>query len=310
MKEKLDFYSTEVIKTYNLSPEIRYQLKILDSLDPFTRKHSEGVAEMTNKLCKEMNMSEGFTIYCTICAYVHDIGKIFIPPKVLQKTGKLTEEEYEIMKSHTTIGYNICHSDLKLRPYEAGPLYHHEALDGTGYPNGLIGNEILIEGQIIRVADEYDAITNKRQYKEQISRVDTLKILIENTKPTKFSKGRNGLFGKRYGKNNPKVVRALVKIVKEEVEQEIYEKILNVNNLENEIKRYELAKKMYDKYITAKTNDRIEYFKAYTKGYLTRTEEVENTPIYLEDSKKTYDLRKEELEKLKEEFKEIKKLRV
>ena len=58
-------------------------------------------------------------------------GKMFIPPSILQKEGKLTDEEYEIMKSHTVIGYNICHKDLNLRQYEAGPLYHHEALDGT-----------------------------------------------------------------------------------------------------------------------------------------------------------------------------------
>ena len=70
-----------------------------------------------------------------------DIGKIFIPAEILQKPAKLTDEEYEVIKTHTTIGYEMCMKDLKLRPYSAGPLYHHEALNGTGYPRGLSKKE-------------------------------------------------------------------------------------------------------------------------------------------------------------------------
>ncbi len=102
----------------------------------------------------------------------------------MQKPGKLTDEEFEIMKTHTTIGYKMCMDDLKLRPYAAGAYYHHEALNGSGYPQGLVKKDIPYEAQIIRVADEYDAITSKRQYKSHIGISDTLKILIENTKPT------------------------------------------------------------------------------------------------------------------------------
>ena len=129
MKEVFDFYNSTSIKSYNLDETIRYQLKMLDGLDAFTRRHSENVANITCRLCEKLGLSKGFTIYCTTCAYLHDIGKIFIPPAVLQKPGKLTDEEYEIMKTHTSIGYKICMNDLKLRPYAAGTLYHHEALD-------------------------------------------------------------------------------------------------------------------------------------------------------------------------------------
>ena len=184
MKEEFDFYSKTSLKSYNLDERIRYQLKMLDGLDAFTRRHSENVANITCRLCEHLGMSEGFTVYCTTCAYLHDLGKIFIPPAVLQKPGKLTPEEYEIMKSHTTIGYNMCINDEKLRPYAAGALYHHEALDGTGYPNGVKGKDIPYESQIIRVADEFEAISAKRQYKTHVGIVETLNILVDHTKPT------------------------------------------------------------------------------------------------------------------------------
>ena len=135
-EETFDNIATITIKS------MRYQLTMLDSLDVFTRLHSENVANLTCRICEYMHMKNYFTVYCTICAYLHDIGKQFIPPAVLQKNGKLTEEEYEIIKSHTTIGYQMCMRDEKLRPYMAGPLYHHEALNGSGYPNKKAAPEI------------------------------------------------------------------------------------------------------------------------------------------------------------------------
>ena len=164
-KELFDFYDRTSLKSYNLDKTMQDQLNALGSLDVFTRKHSENVAAITCRLCEYLHCSKGFTEYCTICAYLHDIGKIFIPAEILQKPAKLTDEEYEVIKTHTTIGYEMCMKDLKLRPYSAGPLYHHEALNGTGYPRGLSKKDIPYEGQIIRVADEYDAIVSKRQYK-------------------------------------------------------------------------------------------------------------------------------------------------
>ena len=93
-----DFYDQTYLKSYNLNKSIQYQLNLLDSLDVFTRKHSENVATITCNLCKKLHCSKGFTEYCTTCAYLHDIGKMFIPSKILQKPSKLTSEEYEIMK--------------------------------------------------------------------------------------------------------------------------------------------------------------------------------------------------------------------
>ena len=186
-KEEFNFYSPTALKSYNLDKTMRYQLNMLDSLDVFTRKHCENVANLTCRICEYLRMGQKFTIYATICAYLHDIGKLFIPPAILQKPGALTDEEYEVMKTHTTIGYNICMKDLKLRPYSAGALYHHEGLDGSGYPNGVKKKEIPYVAQIIRVADEYDAIVSKRQYKTHISISETLKILIKDANPTEDS---------------------------------------------------------------------------------------------------------------------------
>jgi len=135
MKEQFDFYSKTTLKSYNLNESMRYQLAMLDSLDPYTRLHSENVANLTCRLCERLRLRSDFVVYCTICAYLHDIGKQFIPVEILHKPGTLTPEEYEVMKTHTTLGYKICMDDPKLRAYAAGPKYHHESLNGTGYPD-------------------------------------------------------------------------------------------------------------------------------------------------------------------------------
>ena len=135
--EVFDFYDRTSLKSYNLDEKMRYQLNMLDTLDVFTRKHSENVASVTCRLCEYLHCNKGFTEFCTIGAYLHDVGKLYIPPQILQKPGKLTDEEYEIMKTHTTLGYNMLMKDVKLRPYAHFALSHHEGLNGTGYPQGL-----------------------------------------------------------------------------------------------------------------------------------------------------------------------------
>ena len=100
MKEygEVDFYRNDIIKFYDLDKIFRDQLNSLDTLDPFTRKHSENVGNLTCRLCEKLKLEKGFTIYTSICGFIHDIGKMFIDPKILQKEGKLTDEEFEIMK--------------------------------------------------------------------------------------------------------------------------------------------------------------------------------------------------------------------
>ena len=302
MKEfKLDFYDKTSLKSYNLDESMRYQLAMLGSLDVFTRKHSENVASITCRICEYLHMKDYFTVYCTLCAYLHDIGKQFIPPAILQKPAALTTEEFEIMKTHTTIGHEMCMRDAKLRPYADGPWCHHEGLDGSGYPRGLTYKEIPLEAKIIRVADEFDAITSKRQYKTHIGVTETLNILVSETKPTE---------GQKYGKVEPRFVKALIKVIADDVEYELYNVGLYVDYLKEEIKRLE----QIGNYIKKMNTTHSETDKAYYYGVIKTTfqpgENLENYEQVLLEYKEAYDTRKQGMADLAVELKTIKKLKV
>ncbi len=311
MKELFfDFYSPIILKSYNLDKTMQYQLNILGSLDPFTRKHCENVANLTCRLCERLHCNRGFTEYCTICAYLHDIGKQFIPPSVLQKPGKLTEEEYAIMKTHTTIGYDICMNDPKLRPYYAGPIYHHEALNGTGYPKGLTKKDIPYEGQIIRVADEFDAIVSKRQYKSHIGISDTLKILIENAHPSKSDAVKVVAENAKLGKNNPIIVKALISVVIEDTEYEIACIREYINNLKDTLKRLQTVRQYEQKMQNAKTERKKQYFLEGMKVLLLEHESIDNYSTILSDYEASQEQKQKQVDKLLGEIKVIKKLKV
>ncbi len=314
MSYQFDFYDKTSLKSYNLNESMRYQLNMLDKLDVFTRKHCENVANLTCRLCEYLHCNKGFTEYCTICAYLHDIGKLFIPSAVLQKPGKLTQEEYEIMKTHTTLGYNMCMKDLQLRPYAAGAYYHHEALDGSGYPQGLTKKDIPYEGQIIRVADEYDAIVSKRQYKSHIGISDTLKILIENTKPHEEIKKSDVLTeiseNARLGKNNPIIVKTLFKVVIDDIEYEIFCTETYIEELLSELKRFEQIEKYREKLEQAKKEKDKSYYLEGIKMLLKPEETLENYKTIYEEYTRAYETRKSIVDNLHKEIKIIKKLKV
>lgn len=308
IKQSFNFYDQTYLKSYNLNQSIKYQLNLLDSLDIYTRKHSESVATITCNLCRKLHLSKGFTEYCTICAYLHDIGKLFIPSSILQKPAKLTDEEFEIMKQHTTLGYKLCIKDPKLRPYYAGPYYHHEALDGTGYPQGLLKKDIPYEAQIIRVADEYDALVNKRQYKSHIGITDSLKIIIENTQPSPNAKPNTGYTFA--GKNNKKIVKKLLLVVIDDIEYEISSTIDYVNHLNDELKRCKQIEKYIKKKNNAKKESDVLYFEQYINMLLRPGEKLENFDTIHEEFQKAYDLRNEVLVGLRQEIKNVKSLKV
>ncbi len=314
MKEEFDFYDPTSLKSYNLDKTMQYQLNILGSLDVFTRKHCEHVANLTCRICEKLHCQKGFIEYCTICAYLHDIGKQFIPQEILQKPGKLTDEEYEIIKTHTTIGYDICMNDPKLRPYAAGPIYHHEALNGTGYPKGLTKKDIPYEGQIIRVADEYDAIVSKRQYKTHIGITDTLKIIIDNTKPLEDVKKSDALKvmseNSKLGKDNPIIVKALISVVIDDIEYEISCTFDYVNSLKENIKRLTEVEKYEEKMNKAKTDKKKNYYLEGMKIFLEKNETPENYHQILTEYRESYERRKKAIDTLFDEIKIIKKLKV
>lgn len=312
MKEnEIDFYSKTTLKSYNLDESIRYQLSMLDSLDVFTRQHCENVANITCRLCERLRLGKDYTVYCTTCAYLHDVGKLFIPSSILQKQGPLTDEEFEIMKTHTTLGYKMCMDDLKLRPYANGALYHHEALNGTGYPNHLTKKDIPLEGQIIRVADEFDAIVSKRQYKSHIGITDTLRLLVKEAQIIPKSVALKSLeTNTRLGKLSPKIVRALFHVVIEDTEYEISCIMDYVKYIKEQIKRLEVIKSYNLKRQKAKCEKRKNYFKSGMEALFEGGENVNNFMYVLEEYSAVYLKKKERINNLFNEIKEIKKLRV
>ena len=314
MKEEFNFYSKTALKSYNLDETMRYQLSLLDTLDVFTRRHSENVANITCRLCEYLKYNTNFTVYCTTCAYLHDIGKLFIPPSILQKNGPLTDEEYKIMKTHTSIGYKMCMDDPKLKPYAAGPLYHHEALNGTGYPNGVTKKDIPLEGQIIRVADEFDAIVSKRQYKSHVGITDTLKILIKETIPSdtipKSVALKSMEENAKIGKINPKVVKALCKVVIDDINYEISCVMEYTKYLQTQIDRLEAINKLNLKMEKTNKKSKKEYYEASIKLMLQGNENFRNYKYALEDYRTAKLQRNTIINNLFSEIKEIKKLRV
>lgn len=307
--EKFDFYSPINLKSYNLDKTMRYQLDILGSLDFFTRRHSENVANLVCRICEYFHFNPKFTIYCTICAYLHDIGKLFIPSEILNKPDRLTDEEFEIMKTHTTKGYEMCMKDLKLRPYAIGALDHHEALNGSGYPNGI--TKIPMEAQIIRVADEYDAIVTKRQYTTHVNISETLRDLIKDAQPDpKFVALDHLSQNSKIGKINKRVLRVLFKVVIDDILYEISCLYDYLDYLKDNIKRLELILKYNDKMNEAKTDKKKEYYREGMKMLFLIDENFDNFKQVYEDYKHALEIRSDRVKKLYNEIKIIKKLEV
>ena len=310
MKEfKMDFYSTTNLKSYDLNESMRYQLAMLDSLDVFTRLHSENVANLTCRICEYFHFNKNFTIYCTISAYLHDIGKLYIPSKILNKPDKLTDEEFEVMKTHTTKGYEMCMKDLHLRPYAIVALDHHEALNGSGYPNGI--TKIPMEAQIVRVADEYDAIVTKRQYKTHVNISETLKELIKDAQPDpKFVALDYLSQNSKVGKINKRVLKVLFKVVIDDIQYEIACLYDYLDYLKENIKRLELICKYADKMESAKTDKKKLYYKEGMKMLFQADENFDNFRQVYEDYQNALHIRSDRVQKLYNEIKIIKKLEV
>ena len=114
-------------------------------------------------------------------SYLHDIGKVGIPDSVLLKTGKLTPQEWEIMRQHVLIGERICQPLRTMRGVIPIILHHHERWDGSGYPYGLAGDKIPYLAQVFQMIDIYDALTSERPYKRALSQEEALKVMVSET---------------------------------------------------------------------------------------------------------------------------------
>jgi diguanylate cyclase (GGDEF)-like protein/PAS domain S-box-containing protein len=170
----------------SLSPEILeaatpdhvYALaSTVDAKDPYTYGHSKNVADIAQAIGKEIGMSGKELADLRNASLLHDIGKLGIPDAILTKPGKPTEEEWEIIKRHSAEGGRIVSYVKDLSPLVPMIRHHHEWYDGTGYPDGLKGEEIPLGARVISIADAYDTITGKRPYKDPISHEEALEEL-------------------------------------------------------------------------------------------------------------------------------------
>ncbi|MGH9691963.1 MAG: HD domain-containing phosphohydrolase [Candidatus Acidiferrales bacterium] len=143
---------------------IRMLAAAIDEKDPYTRGHTGRVAKYSSIIGEGMGMNEEDLDRLRIAALLHDVGKIGVDDRVLKKPGKLTDEEFELMKQHTIKGANIMRPVAQLKDVLPGIELHHERMDGNGYPYGLRGERIPLMARIIAVADTLDAMTTNRPY--------------------------------------------------------------------------------------------------------------------------------------------------
>jgi HD-GYP domain-containing protein (c-di-GMP phosphodiesterase class II) len=161
----------------------------IDAKDTYTHGHSERVAYISRWIAERLSRRESLDeeqihkVY--LAGLLHDIGKIGIEETVLRKNGRLTEQEFDRIKKHPSIGAGILREIQQMREIVPGVLCHHERVDGKGYPNGLIGDEIPLTGKIVGLADSFDAMTSKRTYRDAMT-VEEALAEIEKGLGTQF----------------------------------------------------------------------------------------------------------------------------
>lgn len=140
----------------------------VDAKDAYTCGHSERVALLTRELARQMRLPEATVDRFYMAGLLHDVGKIGVPERVLQKEGKLTDEEFALIKKHPKIGARILGDIKQIEDIIPGVLHHHERWDGRGYPYGLSGKGIPLMGRVLCLADSFDAMTSSRTYRKAL----------------------------------------------------------------------------------------------------------------------------------------------
>ena len=196
--EKLERSYMESIQT------VRYTV---EAKDTYTRGHSDRVSEYSVLIGQKLGLPKEDIRKLQIGGLFHDVGKIGVPDNILQKNGKLTDDEYSEIKKHPSIGTHILSTASIFQDILPIVKHHHERYDGTGYPSGLKGNDIPYLARITAVADAFDAMTSKRVYRDSLS-IDTVISEFEKNKGTQF---------------DPEIADAFLDILKND-----YDKILEI----------------------------------------------------------------------------------
>ena len=168
-----------------ISESIETFIGFIDAKDPYTNGHSKRVGDYTRLIAKEFGYKGEELNHVYYIALLHDCGKIGVPDAILNKPGKLTDEEFDIIKSHTVRGGEILKSFTSLKDAEKGALYHHERYDGKGYPEGKAGEDIPFVARMICVADSFDAMNSNRVYRKSLTKERILSE-IETNKGRQF----------------------------------------------------------------------------------------------------------------------------
>ena len=153
---------------------------IVESRDPYTAGHQKRVAALAGAIAGAMNMPEDQVEKIHMGSLIHDIGKIHVPAEILTKPGRLSKIEYEMMKAHPEIGYKILKTVDFIPPIAQMVYQHHERIDGSGYPLGISGKDMLLESKIIAVADSVEAMASHRPYRPAIGVDKALEMISEN----------------------------------------------------------------------------------------------------------------------------------
>ena len=164
-KRALENQFAEEVYPDVLVESLRAIISSLEEKDPYTHGHSIRVAEYTVLLAEELGLSEMEIREVELSALFHDIGKIGIPDNILLKPARLSQSEFEIMKSHPVRSAKILAKITHLRNLVPGIIYHHERFDGLGYPEGLKGDAIPLYARMILITDTFDAMTSTRPYR-------------------------------------------------------------------------------------------------------------------------------------------------
>ena len=149
----------------------------IEGKDPYTRGHCERLSQTSARLGERLGVSQEMIRDLRRAGFVHDIGKVAVPDAILLKPGKLTDQEMEVMKRHPIVGEGICKPLKSFASVVPIIRHHHEKQDGSGYPDGLHGEQVPLGARILQLVDVYDALTTTRPYKAAISSADALEMM-------------------------------------------------------------------------------------------------------------------------------------